>query len=64
DLLSTPPDLSSFKFVEASMTFEVYIDDKNVQFKNVKDDVNTYLRDSLKCSGLFLGHGRLQRCGE
>lgn len=43
DLLSTPPDLSSFKFDEASMTFEVYLDDKTVQFHNVKDDVNTYL---------------------
>ncbi len=43
DLLSTPPDLSSFKFDEASMTFEVYLEDKTVQFQNVKDDVNTYL---------------------
>lgn len=43
DLLSTPPDLSSFKFDESSMTFEVYLEDKTVQFQNVKDDVNTYL---------------------
>lgn len=43
DLLSTPPDLSSFKFDETSMTFEVYLDDKTVQFQNVKDDVETYL---------------------
>jgi type III restriction enzyme len=43
DLLSSPPDLSSFRFDEASMTFEVYLDDKTVQFQNVKDDVNTYL---------------------
>ncbi|MPQ84001.1 type III restriction endonuclease subunit R [Pseudomonas sp. MAFF 730085] len=43
DLLSSAPDLSSFRFDEASMTFEVYLDDKTVQFQNVKDDVNTYL---------------------
>ncbi|UAW98744.1 DEAD/DEAH box helicase family protein [Halopseudomonas nanhaiensis] len=43
DLLSTPPDLSTFKFDEASMTFEVFLDDKTVQFQNIKDDVNTYL---------------------
>lgn len=43
DLLSTPPDLSSFRFDEASMTFEVYLDDKTVQFQNIKDDVHTYL---------------------
>lgn len=43
DLLSSPPDLSSFRFDESSMTFEVYLDDKTVQFQNVKDDVGTYL---------------------
>lgn len=43
DLLSSPPDLSSFRFDESSMTFEVYLDDKTVQFQNVKDDVQTYL---------------------
>lgn len=43
DLLSSPPDLSSFRFDEASMTFEVYLDEKTVQFQNIKDDVQTYL---------------------
>lgn len=43
DLLSSPPDLTSFHFDESSMTFEVYLDDKMVQFQNVKDDVGTYL---------------------
>lgn len=43
DLLATPPDLSSFRFSDDSMTFEVYLDDKQVQFHAIKDDVATYL---------------------
>ncbi|WP_330969843.1 type III restriction endonuclease subunit R, partial [Lysobacter sp. A3-1-A15] len=43
DLLASPPDLSSFKFNEDSMTFEVYLGDKVVQFHQIKDDVATYL---------------------
>lgn len=43
DLLACPPDLSSFRFNDESMTFEVYLDDKTVQFHSIKDDVATYL---------------------
>lgn len=43
DLLASPPDLSSFRFSDDSMTFEVYLDGRDVQYHAVKDDVATYL---------------------
>lgn len=43
DLLANPPDLSSFRFNDDSMTFEVDLDDHTVQYHQVKDDVATYL---------------------
>jgi type III restriction enzyme len=43
DLLATPPDLSSFRFNDDSMTFEVDLDGHGVSYHAVKDDVATYL---------------------
>lgn len=43
DLLASPPDLSSFRFNENSMTFEVDLEGTSVQYHQVKDDVATYL---------------------
>lgn len=43
DLLASAPDLSSFRFNDESMTFEVYLDDRTVQYHSIKDDVATYL---------------------
>lgn len=43
DLLASSPDLSSFRFNDDSMTFEVDLDDRTVQYHQVKDDVATYL---------------------
>ena len=43
DLLANPPDLSSFRFNDDSMTFEVDLDNHTVQYHQVKDDVATYL---------------------
>jgi type III restriction enzyme len=43
NLLASPPDLSSFRFNDDSMTFEVYLDGHDVQFHSIKDDVATYL---------------------
>ncbi len=43
DLLASPPDLSSFRASDDSMTFEVYLEDHTVQYHHVKDDVATYL---------------------
>lgn len=43
DLLGSPPDLSSFRFSEDSMTFEVYLEERQLQFHAIKDDVATYL---------------------
>jgi type III restriction enzyme len=43
DLLASPPDLSSFRFNDESMTFEVDIEGQSVAYHQVKDDVATYL---------------------
>ena len=43
DLLAYPPDLSSFRFNEDSMTFEVDLDGHGVSYQQIKDDVLTYL---------------------
>ncbi|MDO9476673.1 MAG: DEAD/DEAH box helicase family protein [Pseudohongiella sp.] len=43
DLLSYAPDLTSFRFNEDAMTFEVYLDGREVKFHHIKDDVVTYL---------------------
>ncbi|WP_407352931.1 DEAD/DEAH box helicase [Luteimonas sp. R10] len=43
DLLASPPDLSSFRFNDESMTFEVDLDGRMVGYHRVKDDVATYL---------------------
>lgn len=43
DLLGNPPDLSSFRFNDDSMTFEVDLDGREVSYHQVKDDVATYL---------------------
>lgn len=43
DLLASPPDLSSFRFNDASMTFEVDLDGEGVGFHVIKDDAATYL---------------------
>ncbi|MFC5570238.1 DEAD/DEAH box helicase [Lysobacter yangpyeongensis] len=43
DLLASPPDLSSFRFNDDSMTFEVDLDGRGVSYHAVKDDVATYL---------------------
>ncbi|MGH8084507.1 MAG: DEAD/DEAH box helicase [Lysobacter sp.] len=43
DLLASPPDLSSFRFNDESMTFEVDIEGRQVSYHQVKDDVATYL---------------------
>lgn len=43
DLQAWPADLSSFRFNEDSMTFEVDIDGHSVAYRRVKDDVATYL---------------------
>ena len=43
DLLADPPDLSSFRFDDDSMTFEVDLEDRQVRYHPVKNDVATYL---------------------
>jgi type III restriction enzyme len=43
DLLASPPDLSGFRFDDDSMTFEVGLDDRTVQYHRVEDDAATYL---------------------
>lgn len=43
DLLASPPDLSSFRFNEESMTFEVDFDGREVSYHSVRDDAATYL---------------------
>lgn len=43
DLLASPPNLSSFRFNEESMTFEVDLDGEKVNYHKIKDDVATYL---------------------
>lgn len=43
DLLANEPDLSSFRFNDESMTFEVDLEGKEVSYHPIKDDVATYL---------------------
>lgn len=43
DLLAAPPDLSSFRFSEEGMTFEVDLDDRHLKYQRIEDDVATYL---------------------
>lgn len=43
DLLSSPPDLSSFRVSEDTMTFEVDLEGEQVNYRVVKDDAATYL---------------------
>lgn len=43
DLLAAPPDLSTFRFNDDSMTFEVDLDGRKVGYHRVRDDVATYL---------------------
>jgi type III restriction enzyme len=43
DLLADPPDLSSFHYNDDSMTFEVDLEDHQVSYHPIKDDVATYL---------------------
>jgi type III restriction enzyme len=43
DLLASPPDLAGFRINEQSMTFEVDIEGRQVNYHQVRDDVATYL---------------------
>lgn len=43
DPLPTPPDLSTIRVDEQTMTFEVALDGQTVAYHRVKDDVATYL---------------------
>lgn len=43
DLLASPPDLTGFRVNEQSMTFEVDIEGRQVNYHQVRDDVATYL---------------------
>ncbi len=43
DLLTYPPDFSSLRLAEDSMTFELNLYDRVVSFQQVKDDVTTLL---------------------
>lgn len=43
DLLADPPDLSSFRYDDESMTFEVDLEDRQLRYRPVKDDAATYL---------------------
>ena len=43
NLLGNPPDLSSFRFNDDSMTFEVDFEGHEVSYHAIKDDVATYL---------------------
>lgn len=43
DLLAHPADLARFRFDEESMTYEVFLDGKQVKYRPSKDDVATYL---------------------
>ena len=43
DLLAAPPDLSSFRFNDDSMTFEVDLEGRKVGYHQIRDDVATYL---------------------
>lgn len=43
DLLADPPDLSSFHYDDDSMTFEVDLEERQVRFHPIKNDIATYL---------------------
>ncbi|MGH8061283.1 MAG: DEAD/DEAH box helicase [Pseudoxanthomonas sp.] len=43
DLSASPPDLSSFRFNDDSMTFEVNLEGRTVNYHRVSDDAATYL---------------------
>ncbi|WP_197477735.1 hypothetical protein, partial [Alcanivorax sp. HI0044] len=43
DLLSFPPDLSSFRINDEIMTFEVDLDGEELNYRLIKDDAATYL---------------------
>lgn len=43
DLLADPPDLSSFHYNDDSMTFEVDLEERQVRYHPINDDVVTYL---------------------
>ena len=43
DLLASPPDLSSFRFNDDSMTFEVDLEGRQVNYRQIRDDAATYL---------------------
>ena len=43
DLLANPPDLSSFRFNDDSMTFEVDLEGRQVNYRQIRDDAATYL---------------------
>ncbi|MBF5054469.1 Type III restriction enzyme, Res subunit [Alcanivorax venustensis ISO4] len=43
DLLACPPDLSSFRINDETMTFEVDLEERHVNYHLIKDDAATYL---------------------
>lgn len=43
DLLKKAPDLTGLRIGDDSMTFELYLGDREVRYHHVKDDVATYL---------------------
>lgn len=61
DLLSYPADLTSFKFDEQSMTYEVDLDNKSVSYHLVKEDIASYLPGFAQGRTLADLHGWLDQ---
>jgi type III restriction enzyme len=61
DLLSSPADLSSFAFNENAMTFEVDLNDKKVEYHQIKEDAATYLPGFAQDRTLIDLHGWLDQ---
>ncbi|MCO5108839.1 MAG: DEAD/DEAH box helicase family protein [Burkholderiaceae bacterium] len=61
DLLDYPADLTSFRFDEQSMTYEVDLDNKSVSYHLVKEDIASYLPGFAQGRTLADLHGWLDQ---
>lgn len=61
DLLDYPADLTSFRFDEQAMTYEVDLDNRNVTYHLVREDVATYLPGFAQGRTLADLHGWLDQ---
>lgn len=61
DLLATPADLSSLSLNESSMTFAVDLENRNVTYRMIQDDVTAYLPGFAQGRTLADLHGWLDQ---